>query len=779
MTPACAHRQVAPKPPLSEVAQRYAALAEGLAAPKVEEDFLEARLVFQALPVYAPEREALRSRLLHYLLAPLEALGPEDLRGDASGLVAAEYDQQVLDSFFDALTLFHPLELAGPLSLPVLDRQRLRHTAELVRFVYGARGSESESALSLAVLGSLEPSEPRWQDELGQVLNWAENGKQLAAGNSQLESPPSPRRLLEEVTLRWPTPSLSQRLAQSMVERHQQLTGRLRRPLGGGVHAGMFGEEMLEEADAITTLAPSMAAVYLRTSDPAAASAALKALEGHPGQNPELRQLVDAVATVPRPSPDAFAALARRYLPKLPLLDGTSTDRIDPWAAFRVLELGLRYHPESAELLVLQSRVARLVNAPLLGLRLLEEAEPRLRASNAARTELEGLTKELVELQFALFRLRMDPEDVAPAQRNAAALRARMEEARRSFGADAEWLSDKPVEIELARNYVDAGQAQIAEPILVSAASRGDLGVEVILQLGNLLIKKGDLTQAVRLLREALETHQPEEPPHETIGYVENHSKLARALGLALELSGRQSEAQKAYRISLMGWERLMMDHLRNQRRAPAAEARLEVGRLYYAMGRQEEGLQKLAEAVAVDESRDQTYSDALAFLVQRGELDAAIDIFRRAISHSGSAVSEYVKVYASLWIQDLSRRRGQAPDPSAQAYLHFIANRKLNLRPTRASAWYRQLARFAIGQASFDELMAQATTAGRKAELFFYEAMQRLAQGKPDDAHALWTRVLETNMVSFFEYEMASHYLRQGALARPKEGDAGGGETI
>ena len=38
-----------------------------------EDDFLEDRLVFQALPLGAPERLALRSKLLHYLLDPVLA----------------------------------------------------------------------------------------------------------------------------------------------------------------------------------------------------------------------------------------------------------------------------------------------------------------------------------------------------------------------------------------------------------------------------------------------------------------------------------------------------------------------------------------------------------------------------------------------------------------------------------------------------------------------------------------------------------------------------------
>lgn len=776
---ACAHHQVAPKPPLSNVAQTYARLANETGQPRVEEEFLEARLTFQTLPVYAPERQALRSRLLAYLLAPLEATSAETLRGTSDGLVNAEYDKQVLACFQDALTLFHPAELAQELPLPDADHKRLMHIANLVRTLFGAQGAEGESALALAVLGVLEPKEPRWARELQDVLSWAEDGKRIAAGNSQLEAPPSPKRLLEEATWRWPSPALVRRLSRTFVDRHEHLTGRLRRPLGGGVHAGMFGEEMLEDADTVTTLAPSVAAVFLRASDIDGANQALTELKDRPGDDPELRALIRSVATNPKPSPSNFAALARRFLPKLPLLGGTSADRVDAWAAFRVLELGLRFHPRVVDLLVLQSRVARLVNAPLLALELLEEAEPLMRLQGAPKADQEGLAKETVELQFALFRVRMDPEDVRPAQKHAQGLRTRMAQARQQFGADAEWLSDKPVELELARNYVDAGQTSKAEPILLQATQGANVEVETTLQFGSLLIRKGNAAEAVKVLHEGIERHQPEDPPQETIGYVESHSKLARALGQALELAGRDGDAQKAYRTALLGWDRLMVDHLRNRRRAPHAEATMEVARLYYLMGRREEALQKFSEAVQADETRDQTYSDSLAFLVQRGELDAAIDIFRRALSKGGDSVSEYVKVYASLWIMDLSRRNGRAAEPSAQSYLAFVAHRRLVLRPSRSAAWYAQLARFALGEVAFADLLAQATTAGRKAELLFYQSMQLLAQGRQDEAHALWSQVLETNMVSFFEYEMASHYLRQGALTAPKGDEHSEGQTI
>jgi len=243
-------------------------------------------------------------------------------------------------------------------------------------------------------------------------------------------------------------------------------------------------------------------------------------------------------------------------------------------------------------------------------------------------------------------------------------------------------------------------------------------------------------------------------------------------LGNAYEVLANRADARKAWAASARGWERLMLEQLRRKNLTSSAEATFEVGRLYYLLGRREEGLRKFDEAIAQDEDRDQSYLDSIAFLVQRGESQAALDIFRRALAKPGRSVSEYVKVYASLWILDLTQRSASSPDASAAAYLRGIAGRKIMLRPPRAAGWYTELARYATGQLDYAALLAKADSAGKRAEAYFYEAMRRLSHGKNDEAHALWSKVTETKMMSFFEFEMALRYLRTGAPARPETPD-------
>src|SRR6478752_2538730 len=68
---ACAHN--GPPAPVGP-AQHFQSEATQIGGVKFEDDFVEARLVFQALPVGVPERAALRQSLLHYLLDPVVAL---------------------------------------------------------------------------------------------------------------------------------------------------------------------------------------------------------------------------------------------------------------------------------------------------------------------------------------------------------------------------------------------------------------------------------------------------------------------------------------------------------------------------------------------------------------------------------------------------------------------------------------------------------------------------------------------------------------------------------
>jgi tetratricopeptide (TPR) repeat protein len=764
---------------LSRSSQHFASEAAGVKRIAYEEDFLDARLVLQALPVGSRERAALRVKLVQYLLGPIAQMDLESARKDANYFGSNDDYERLFESFHDALDLFAASELwsEGGLRLAPEERQLLAVTARSVVQLFSPRGNEQAVATALFVLESLEPKERAWTDRLQQLFAWLDTGTEIAGGARAAAT--TPAEVLENVSSVWPSPAVVQRLTAMAVDRQDRIAHALRRPLGTGTGRSAIGDLLLDN-EALQSLAVNVAALYLRCGELRRAEEAIAPLTGKVGDDRELRLLISNAARSGASGGD-FLALARRFLPRsVELLGGTSNDRLDPPASAEILRRGLERHPNDTNLLVLASRVARFQPAPFLALRYLEEAQLVLERGHASPDVLAEISAEQLELSFSRLRVHIDPDRIEPAAREAETLRQQFAENRRRFGDARFKLRDADIDFELARGFVDAGLIDRAEPLLLRAHHDAEASVEVNLQIGRLVSKQGDSSRAAQILRQALESLERNAPPEETIGFVEAQSKLARALGDTYEVGSRLDEARRAWKLAARGWERLRVEQVHRKNAGAASEATFELGRLLYLLGAHGDAIQKFNEAIELNEGRDQTYIDTLAFLVQHGESEAALDIYRRVLAKPTRTVSEYVKVYASLWILDITRRASKAPDPAAEAFLRSLDTRKLHLRPARAAAWYIPLARFAIGRLSYDQILPLADTAGKRAELYFYEAMRRLADGRSDDAHSLWNKVLETKMFSFFEFDMASRYLRSGAPTAPRaETPASDSETI
>ncbi|HEX7505820.1 MAG TPA: hypothetical protein VF550_03550 [Polyangia bacterium] len=769
----CAHGIGAKSAQLSPTSQALASEAGAVASVTSEEDFFEAKLLYQALPENAVERSRLRGKLLDYLLAPIAALNAEQLRRSPALLGTEDDFDRLQDSFRDALDLFPPSSLwarGGP-QLSDRERQLLQDAAMLLLAAYSPRGNELPVATALFVLGSTDGANHEWPARLDQLFSWLESGTQVGGGQLGPHRQASSSEVLESIAAVWPAPEVLDRLAHLVFARQDKVARILRRPVGSGEGARGLLSELLLDTESLSAMSVSAAAIYLRCGQLAKANQVAAHFADKPGDDPDFRQLALAAAA-PQAKASDYLALARRFLPRNEILRGTSTDRIDPTSTMGVLHEGLSTFPYDPDLLLLASRVARMLSQPLLSLRYLDEAATAAAAHKSDADLLADLAAERMELAFLRLKMHMDPDRIAQSEREADRLRAQFAEARGRYGAARFKLDDADIDFVLAGGMVDAGQIDKATPLLSRARRNGEGSVDVTRQLASLSIKRGDPHQAITLLRQALDSRERNAPAEDTIPYVEGQAKLSFLLGNAYEVTASLDDARKAWSTSARGWERLMLEQIRRKNLSYSAEATFEVGRLYYLLGRRSEGLRKFDEAIAQDEERDQSYLDSIAFLVQRGEGEAALDIFRRALAKSTRAVSEYVKVYASLWILDLTRRSASAPDAGAMAYLRSIAGRKILLRPPRAAAWYTELARYAVGQIDYATLFANADSSGKRAEAYFYEAMRRLSNGQREEAHALWSKVVETKMMSFFEFEMASRYLRTGAPIRPESAE-------
>jgi tetratricopeptide (TPR) repeat protein len=285
--------------------------------------------------------------------------------------------------------------------------------------------------------------------------------------------------------------------------------------------------------------------------------------------------------------------------------------------AHRVLEAALIRHPADPEVLVLSSRVARLLSSYFLAIRRLEEAEVVLERTAPGNAELRGkISAELIELYFLRLRLRLDPERDAPAYGEADFLRRRFAETRQRFSTADIKVQDADIDFELGRSYVNAGQIDRAEPLFVRARGAAEPKAEASIELASLAAKRGDPRRAAQILRDGLDALRAHGSGNDTIGSVEGRARLERLLGDCYDAIGEKEPAAAAWRSALIGWERLMVEYLRRKNLTESAEAAVEIGRLTYALGRPAEALQKFDEAIEQDPDRDQSYIDVVAFLV-------------------------------------------------------------------------------------------------------------------------------------------------------------------
>jgi len=106
-------------------------------------------------------------------------------------------------------------------------------------------------------------------------------------------------------------------------------------------------------------------------------------------------------------------------------------------------------------------------------------------------------------------------------------------------------------------------------------------------------------------------------------------------------------------------------------------------------------------------------------------------------------------------------RELDRLPEPDLDRLLAF-------LRSLKGGKWYAELARWATGQKGEEELMKRADTVGQRAEAHFYLGLQRMRAGQAKRGQELFQKVIESEMMAFFEYEMAGYYLRRGVPTQP-----------
>jgi tetratricopeptide (TPR) repeat protein len=229
---------------------------------------------------------------------------------------------------------------------------------------------------------------------------------------------------------------------------------------------------------------------------------------------------------------------------------------------------------------------------------------------------------------------------------------------------------------------------------------------------------------------------------------------LRRLAGEAYVAAGESGQAKKLFQAAIEDWSELMGATKRRQEGPDpdVAQGFAELARLQSDVGDDVKAVELFDAAIDADPNAS-NLADFVAYMWSHGNYDEALDACHRAVGRG--EVSDYFKVYTALWMWDAARIKGLEPDRIVAEYLGKASH--------QSNRWYYDLARFTTGQIGFEQLLQKADTRGRRAEAYFYGAMSRYAAHDDAGGHRMLEDVLGTQMLGFFEYQMAEQFIKKG----------------
>jgi tetratricopeptide (TPR) repeat protein len=683
-------------------------------------DVAEARSTYGGIPVAAPERGPFRRAILDFELERVE-------RGLKRNRLEAAFT-----AFGECLTLFDPVELTGKLNEP-----RLAQAARAIARAFARSGATREVLTGLTVALTLGGNDPKVANQIEEIHGWLND-----AGRGDAPGVRAQRMIddYEAIVRLWPSSPAIERLHALYVGRQAAMAG-MRGGLGGG--GGI--REMLAAHASLLRTGFNLARLYLRIDRPEQALQALKAGANQPGEDPDLMQALEK-ALAPDATAQEWLAVARRMGISAAQRQNQVPERgADLDASLRVCRRVMDRYPREIMGYLCAGEMAFHSGRRGLAVRVFEAAQT---LDPARREPYDALSI----LYYQRFRGRLSEEMLADAKTEVANLEKLHAEVKRRWPDQALQPPLAASYLELGRGFYNFGRADEAIALFERSLALEPLA-EAYEQLGLTLVKKGEPDRAIQSFEKA--AAMPQQSRERKRAW---EARVLRMIGDAQDWARKPDAAAASWRASRAIWEELLQTTGPQDERLP--DMLSELGRIHVSLGDIDEGVRSFERAVDTDPTRAETYVDALAFLAQRGVLQPLIAILHRALARSDAEVSEYFKVYAAFWVLDLLRLRGLPPDGLTRAYLEQLDG----------SRWYHHLARLVLGRATATELEAKADAPGKKAELFFYESMRRLATGDKQAAMELWQKVLGTGMMGYFEYDMSAYYLRHGPpLADPK----------
>ena len=681
------------------------------------------------------ERQKARTALLPFLIKRA-AQPPRHGVGDA------------LEPVRDLAFLAEPSELWGPalLDRPMADALE---QAALAAYAMQARaGSMSGTVLSLGILATVKPDP--WRARFDQHVQWM---REFDLGGE----PGTPiDRLLEAHELAvhvFPAPVLVESLA--------RLYRAARDPQPGGLGANAEAMARFRAAHGVGDTARAIARAYLRAEQPDKARTAIAPLSGLPDDDPTIRKALDRIAGG-QAAANEWIELAA-YLASNPTRRMSDLQRDEPRgpglereAALRLCLLGHQRLPDpdlpqcAAEIAInsvlqtAQSGVGPERHRMPMVVTLLERVVARAPDRKQPTEILASLYMDRISMQVS-----DEDSDLADVEREARRVvdflgraQKRVKE-RLDVDASQVWAA-------LGRGYYERGDPRRAVALLEQAVKSGE-NMEARERLGLIRLKQGKTSEALRWFEDALARSGGK-----TYGDLISRARVRRYEGDAWDRQGQPEQARTAREGAREAWTQVanMLGSSQPRRDRAVAEALVERGRASYLIGQPEDAMRDFDQAIAVAPNRGETYADLIAFLAPRGDLATAGRIYRAGMSRPDRDLTEYMKIYSSIWLLDNARRLGQPPEPLAESYLRGLDGKR----------WQHALARFATGRIGERELSAEADSPAKQVELDFYAAMRLISAGKPAEARDRLKRVVESSFLGFFEFDMAEYFLRFGA---------------
>ncbi|MGB1699840.1 MAG: tetratricopeptide repeat protein, partial [Nannocystaceae bacterium] len=534
----------------------------------------------------------------------------------------------------------------------------------------------------------------------------------------------SPERTLEEVAALFPSPWIVDRLME-MYLRGYESAKELR------------DQSFLTDPDSQHRLAFTgylIARTLLRADRLDEAATALDNYASDPASK-ELRDVIDRASNGPRTTA-ALEELARYFRPG-------EDDGLPPHAVrqgWGIVEmLALRMLREDAK-----SPAGHLFMAEVLMRRGLNAA-----ALLRYRATLES-GQQIFEAWTAVAMLEQEElERVASEDPDAALLVLTRLEA---FHREAmEIFKDRPVQPGLPRAYVtvgeslyDAGDIDRARTLLEDSLALEPQPRAVDL-LGTIALKEARYSDAYSSYESLLVL--PFEDQYARLRWsIRANSQIGEiAVWLGDEQRARESLRSALETLNLVLAQPNLDEFLR-------AFWLTERARVLFFAGETRLAMQDFRDAVSTAPERPLTYAEPLILAVSYGLMREASEIFAQAMRHD---LPPPLKLYFALWVHDLALRQGVTPPATASDFIDGF----------RDDGWVGHLASHARGELSSADLFARATDRGQRAEADFYEGLKAWRTGDRTTSLAKMVKVIESGMMSFFEYEMAQNYLRWSEL--------------